>query len=278
VFVPVVAALAIQQGAERGWGIDTLRSVTDAQRRSKAEGAGCDSILLTSGCVFPGVTNESVILIGDSQASAISDEVWSAAAQRGATFGIWTRPGCPFLVGVPNSKPCAAWSEQVASWLATEQPTVLFVHLAALNYVTDSPAQTATGRSTTEFAQGIAGILELVRPWGTAVVFIGPIPIHETSEMNSANLMRPHPRPSSTSRERAEAESRGVMSALATLTDRSGLVLIDPVAAVCDATTCSQFRDGWIYRDGSHLSPDGARLLRPAIDAALLELLTATGP
>jgi hypothetical protein len=158
------------------------------------------------------------------------------------------------------------------------KPSVLFIHLAALRYVTSLPPEhTTSGRRATEFAEGIEGIIDLVRPWGTRVVFIGPIPVHATSPMNVATLLRPNPRPSTMSRAAAEAESRDVMSALDELSDRGDLTIIDSEAALCDETECSQYRNGWIYRDGSHLSPKGARLLRPALDNALIRLLPSAG-
>lgn len=278
VSVPLLLSLAMSAAADRGWGVQSLQRVADAQRRSAAEGAGCDSLLRTTGCLFGDSSEQTVVLIGDSQASAISDSVHSVAADLGARFGIWTRPGCPFLVDVSVSERCRDWVADVTRWLSEVRPAVLIVHLAALNYTDDTRAGgTAVGRTPAEFADGIRGIERVMNPFGTKIVFLGPIPLHEKSMMSFASLVRPDPTPDIVTRAAADERARPLLSAIANVAaGGTSIALIDPVPWLCTDDECSQFRNGWIYRDEGHLSPKGAELLLPAIDAAIQPLLAET--
>lgn len=268
VLVPLVAAGTVLAGAQRGWGNADLKDLTAAQERSTSESDGCDSVLRTAPCVYPGPGDQTVLLVGDSHAAALSNAAMKATLSNGADFAVWTRPGCAFSLGDRKEADCKEWSQQVFDWIEESTPDVVIVHSLTFQLSREQAEQAATAAlpgSETRYVEALEGTLaQLVRA-GTTVMVISDVPFFEDSELDRATLLRPRPTP-------GEIEERELLGITGSLRNAERAIAesysgywVDPVPALCPSGTCSQYIEGWVYRDGDHLTNFGAERLVPVI-------------
>jgi len=278
VAVPLVVAVAVVAGGNRGWGNDELAQRVAESTRSRAENDGCDSILRTSPCVYPGGGNATVALVGDSHAGAISDAVMDSVHAASDDLEVWTRPGCPFLVGVAKTKgdDCEIWSNQVFTWFQQNPPDVLIVHVDAENLGVAGALENADGvragtdeEATGLYVDGLAAVARALAPLGTRMVVVADVPSFPTSAVETASLLHPNPTPSSRSRREVDQGAERMDRALAGLAASTGATVVDPKPVLCTPTRCSQYAGGWQYRDNNHLTRFGATKLTGPIDAAI---------
>lgn len=282
--LPVTVAAGVTMGADRGWGVASLKAATDAQGRSIRAIDGCDSILRTTGCVYPGPGDTSVYLVGDSVASVLTPTVRMVATSVGATFGVWTRPACPFLIGVQKTSrdDCRRWAEDALAWLEAAAPDVVMIHVVAEFYArpgalvsTDGTRALTDEQAADLYVAGLRAVVEALEPLGTTVVLVTDVPAFPDSQITSATLLRPRPAPQVRTTRAIRDDTRLLTEAWHDLAASTGMVILDPTPTICPGTTCSEFQGGWLYRDGAHLTPAGVARLQPSIEATIRSVLSA---
>lgn len=286
VVVGLGTAGVVFAGAQRGWGSAELRDRLAEARRSRPERDGCDSVLRSAPCLYPGDGRGTVMMVGDSHAGAIGDAVMASAQRAGADFQVWTRPACPFLAGYAQHRgdACQKWSDEVRAYLRAHPPDVLVVHAASTRYTEAGALQAADGRTAATadesiawYVDGLDAVARELAPLGTKTVVVADVPYFPGSKVQQASVLRPRPQPRVRSRRDVEAETAAFDRALLARAAATGMDVLDPKPVLCGATRCSQYADGWQYRDSEHLSPWGAHRLEGLVDGALQRALTPAG-
>ena len=278
--VPVLGATVVLAGGDHSWGNDELAQRVAESKLSRTENDGCDSITRTSPCVYRGGGNATVALVGDSHAGAISDVVMASTLAHAADFEVWTRAGCRLvptsLRGGRQQPQCQDWSNEVLAWLREHPPDVLVVHEAANADAGTGPlqngavaAEAAHEEAVAFFVDGLVRVQRELAPLGTRMIVVSDVPTFGESKVQLASLLHPDPTPSWRDRRDVEQQLAALERALADLGTSTGTIVIDPKQALCGPKRCSQYRDGWLYRDSNHLTPRGAGRLRGMLDEAI---------
>lgn len=248
-------------------------------------------------CTTPTQPSErSIVVFGDSHATAYLPAMEGLTAETGAATRIYTRAGCPFLDlakpmanGGVSAGCLAFWEATVRAEAAKLQPgDVVFLSSLRLRRFGDqwaafadrdvlheslgAAAREKVAAATAEASTWLQPLLAT----GATVVFEAPKPIFRSPPFrcsdwfNAANpvcrggLEQP--------REALESLRTPIVEAMTAIVARHpGVVVWDPFATLCPGTTCSAFAEGRpLFFDGDHLSAYGNWVLYPSLKAALL--------
>jgi peptidoglycan/LPS O-acetylase OafA/YrhL/lysophospholipase L1-like esterase len=239
-------------------------------------------------------SSRRVVLIGDSTAGHYSDAVAAAASTAGYDLVIATRSACAFVaveVTVPGSpEGCRSHVEQVLSDIATSPPDVVILATSTAGILTCdgcSILDPKTGNGVFDlnlkaslFHDGLRTVLARLRASGTRVVLVRTAPrlgdwsigrCTTLQLLEWAHVGSCAPAPSVGVAEleaQVQAVEANAAAGLATTVDVASVVCPDGVAV------CTAHRDGrWIYRDGTHLTIDGAA---PVADLVAAQLASGT--
>lgn len=218
----------------------------------------------------------SILLVGDSRAHAIYEVVAPRLAPAHSVM-LLGRGGCPPLLNVringydSNEKECPQIWRSFVRYVHETQPKVVVVIGNGSFLITDPAIQlTAEGATAATSKEAIFeyGVRSLLSELTTAsrVIYLGEIPEFATAPscfLRGVTLPSTQCHPE---RDRAQVElaMAPYNRALArTLTALPQVQLVDSIAVLCAARTCSQRPPGKpiLYSDAVHLSPAGARLL-----------------
>ncbi len=125
------------------------------------------------------------------------------------------------------------------------------------------------------FARVLRATVEKVRAAGKRVVIVGPVPEFDVNVPAAfiKGAMRGKRDDIVMARTDFDERQRGVLPVLAELSRMDGVRVVYPHEQLCDANVCRATAGGRaLYVDDDHLSPDGARLLEPALRSALQDL------
>jgi len=299
VVVPAVAGFAALAASPA-----TQRMVEAAPFRNHLDvTSGCDRGTTEPdpnifGCVLS-TGDESVLLIGDSNAGQLSEAVKAAAEENGMGLRIAAASGCPFTTlrvqreGLERTW-CRDFAKRATAWILANRPTIVIMasssdlHLVATDDVgvaddaggfTFDPAEKSAMYET-----DLEANLELMVAAGVKVVVVHPIPKFEASWQSTGwsstrwsaarfwlgidNLEITTDRSEALRLQRygRDAEQRASKSA--------GAVTFDPFDALCPADPCAARRGTiWLYRDSAHLSVRGSEELAPYISDIIRRLL-----
>lgn len=234
----------------------------------------------------PGAHGE-VVLVGDSTAGMLVEPVVAAAAELGLATTVATFQGCPFAnVSVTRSNivdpRCNAFVSRTIDALIDEPPVLVVVSVATDVYLTRPRLRvhlTSDAAATSEVAllTGLETTLGMLTDAGMTVLLVETIPKFEPWTLAACSTLRLRwsPDACAVSATRADADiARGRATRLErAAAAAAGARTVDLADALC-GTRCPTRRDGiWLYRDGGHLSVDGAVLMtspmRTAIAAAM---------
>jgi len=216
----------------------------------------------------PGVRPE-LLVWGDSHAGQLKGTLALVSARSLGSGLLRYRPSCPPLLGFTglatrrDVEACARFNADVLEQV-NANPQLRTIVLAArwTGYVDDAESEAAV-------AQGLERTLATLQRVGKHIVvvapgvdFPAPVPACISRRGEAAcNLARP-----AVDARRARA-LHAVQEAVAR---HRGVVLLDPVATLCDRLTCPVSLDGSVmYSDRHHLSQRGAERLAPALIAAV---------
>jgi len=229
-------------------------------------------------------SNKSVLLIGDSQAGAISDGVKIATENLGFRFAVWYLPACPFFsrptIGVDN---CEEFHLAIEQLVAQMKPDVIIVASKSSLYTTSGPQgggyilPEGDGSIPKTYSASIENWInglkeELTKPAfsRSEILLFQQVP---PAPKVSPTLLNDTPRNSrfdlNTVVDRNELAARETEL----LSEVSNLSILDSSLTLCPSKSCIQtIGNQSLYRDSFHLSPFGARFLAKKIEESLLAL------
>jgi peptidoglycan/LPS O-acetylase OafA/YrhL len=220
-------------------------------------------------CTIGDGTGPRIVLLGDSQAAAMSDAAAAAATAVGSgRFTMATRPGCPFILSFAQST-CAG-SAAAAEELLAGDPAIVMIANSGVRYkekFAASPQATAgSGAGSSgdfvwrrSYVDAVAETVEKLVQAGHRVVLFLEVP---TLDFDSRiSLLRPTP-----SIRNVEVEAQKERSALVAMfteqfAEDRRVIVLDPAPVLCPSGSCSPVVDGvWVYRDVQHVTPYGSLL------------------
>jgi peptidoglycan/LPS O-acetylase OafA/YrhL len=226
----------------------------------------------------------SFVLWGDSHADAMLPAVAQAALRQGKAGLLAAHGHCVPLIGVnfPDRK-CRPFNDAVARialgkgidtvlldaiWAPASGETPL--DLGRDGQVAD-PAKLAAkrDRKRAAFASGLADTVKTLRAAGKTVIIIGPVPEFRHSVPTDLAKMRVWGGHWEIAPTRAMflAREAYVFSVFDALAKSSQVKVVRPDSILCPDVRCVVMLNGRpLYRDTSHLSVVGARLLTPLFD------------
>lgn len=298
-YLPVLLISAVLLiGASRQWGVDW--DAGGDPTRSAAADRGChDTRFDPALCSWP--KNDpagSVLLVGDSQAHALSDGVIQAAASLGYSTIVSSQNACPFtepgrILWNPRyaaeKEYCAIWQKELMNYALESRPDVvvianrspLYVN-AELDYATLLSSEGTPAQDIIESARNwqdmIQSIVSRLTEAGIRVVLVAEPPEGASADLAARQslLIRNPSIPPRASRRAAEELRAASFAAEKRVVDSTpGAVLVDPFAVLCNTNLCPGDKGGQpLYSDGTHLSRVGSLALSALISEAIKSVTT----
>jgi peptidoglycan/LPS O-acetylase OafA/YrhL len=226
-------------------------------------------------------------LLGDSNAGHITEPVERAATGEGLDFTVATNSLCPFVdlvlvVDGSTQSTCRQFVVQSLKTLVRGRPTVVVLAASSTDYInnnrfrlrdphTNKVARTRAAKAAM-WSTGLARVLERFADAGTHTIVVNTAPHFANWALTECPAFRLYrgerrcgeSRPLSAVRREQEAARRAEDAAVA-IASRS--VDIDFTDALCPLGVCATNRGAFfVFRDGAHLSVDGALTLVPLFD------------
>lgn len=250
--------------------------------------AGCvNTDLEPDRCRFgPADAQGTVLLAGDSQAYALADGVIAAAERLGLDTVATSHTGCPFLAressGVHNY-PCGSWQESIVEYALAERPAAVVIANRSGGYVRpgvgwrtierDGGGRAESAAEAVElYRKGLEPVVERLSAAGIPVIIVAAVP-EMTGYTDRTSLLSSAFGSQAFEIGRDEAEqfrlpALDVEQAIAA--QYPGVVVHDPMPALCVDDICSTERDGSpVYQDETHLAVPGSLLLADGLEDAL---------
>ncbi len=247
---------------------------------------GWDPATCTYGVEDAGGT---VLLLGDSTATALSDAVTAASASLGMETVVRTVFGCPVLPrgivdgGEEGGDECRRYQEQASDLVHDLQPDLVVVSHRSPYWVRPGEARTLQRPDGTPvegpdeaLAEWRDGLAELLADVEAPVVLVAMVP--ELDEGLADVVARGDVDDPRTVIERAAVEARRaeVLAVERAVAAADGATLVvDPVPLLCEADVCRARTDDdrWRYHDSHHLRAYASAPLIPAIADGMLDVL-----
>jgi hypothetical protein len=308
IMVPIAACLGllIVNRIERH--TDTVTSYA-ATARGHGEGkAGCDDLTPLGShpagdCTWS-VDNPrgTVYLVGDSNAEHFVEPAAVAANQLGYDLTSATLPGCPFvdLVRPQDLKGfggdgCHRFVTESVSALAARSPALVIIASSSSQYIDErgqlrDPRTGAVADTPDEKAalweRGLAPVLEQLAEAGIPTLVVNPVPHLGAFGSDWQRTICPAVRiythscgEASIDRAKIERQQQAARDA-----ENQAVAGVPSAASVdftddlCSPEACTTDRDGlWLYRDGDHLSVDGALTLTDRFREVIAAHVTPAG-
>ena len=212
-----------------------------------------------------------VVLWGDSHAAALQAGLAEWAEATGTPARALTRSACPPVAGLAFSggrardRGCAAFNEGVLAHLLESRPAAVVLS-ARWPFRLDPEAPGAAAPEAMEAA--LRETVARLRAAGIATVAVLTVPTHDGDVPERAARARLRGGEDAGTPESAHAAAAAAADAL--VAGAGAEALVRPAEALCRGGVCRTVAEGAVlYGDASHLSPEGARRLTPALAEAL---------
>jgi peptidoglycan/LPS O-acetylase OafA/YrhL len=294
VITPLLVSGAALVGAKTGLGLPNNGSRT--VNPSLADVLGCqatDEVFDPTRCVImPTATgsnaaniNETILLIGDSQAGAASDGVAAAANQLGMKFAIWYNNGCPvFLRPTDERDDCPFFQSHLTDVISMTQPSVIVVANSSTLYTTRGAQRGGLTirlesgglaknyeESVQSWTEGLRAILDSNLFQSIPVLLLQEVP---SSDFTRVSLFRKTAQGSVVSLKNFYDRNHVIAEEKLYLKNSQNVDILDPADIICPDGQCrTVFGDQSIYSDQYHLSPFGSRLLANEFKRHIVQLL-----
>jgi hypothetical protein len=230
----------------------------------------------------------TVVLVGDSNAGQFTEPVAKAANELGYDYTTATMGGCPFVDLVRESVPpmfdgtkCHRFVTESVEGLRRSPPALVIVAVSSSQVVnagggylrdprTGEVATTPAARARL-YEHGLESVLDALATAGIPTVVINPVPHLGDASTDWQGSTCPfvritaHDCGASIDRVQVERQQRLARTAEQEAVARvpaGAASAADFTDALCSVTSCTTSRHGvWMYRDGAHLSVDGALTL-----------------
>jgi len=292
IVVPLVVSVGVSRAADTGLGLPV--SAERVSNPSLGDVLGCqddNQKFDVAKCVVDPPSEgtdaasygKTVLLLGDSQAGAVSDGVAKAASELGMKFAVWYNNGCPvFPRPTDEREDCPHFLAELPKVIAILKPDVIVVANSSTLY-TNRGAQ--RGGVTIRLANGglAKNYEEAVRSWvdglrlvlssdlfsSVSVVLVQEVP--ESFDSPRVSLLRRSVNGSRTPLRFFYDRNHVISAEARALGAIENLQIFDPVATLCPNAVCETMLDGqYVYTDRYHLSPFGSRLLSDSLKVMIL--------
>jgi peptidoglycan/LPS O-acetylase OafA/YrhL len=292
--VPIAACLSLLLTNRLESRIEAVKELAAVGQNPGGGRRGCTSLTpigerADSDCTWP-VEQPlgTIVLVGDSNAEQFIGPASLTANQLGYSFTAATPEGCPFvdLIRVPGGfengttgDACHRFVTESLDALTRQLPTLVIIASSSSQWVNNDggfrdPASGQTARSSATRAemweQGLGSVVRQLSDRGIPTLIIHPVP--HLGDVSAA--WQPVTCPAirifshscgDTTVERAVVERQQQLARDAenrAVAGQDGATTIDFTEDLCSAESCASKRDGVaLYRDGTHLSVDGALTL-----------------
>lgn len=261
------------------------------QRRKECHGRGGSNF---RSCIHGGV-NISVILIGDSHASAVATAVQNALLLPEQGVLTFTYTSCPTIFDIKNTNrtdlKCAEFNEWVMEQIAelpSNVPVIIVNRISGYVLGSNRPDESSYGRPSTYFEHPVSEPTYSFKKEFKQRLIESACRI---AELRPVALVRPLPEmlvdvPRQSARQILLGQTPDIHILRRDYHDRHALVwsaqdyaskhcdikILDPTSWLCDTNRCDGLRNGRpIYYDSHHLSEYGNKFLVPMFTQFLAE-------
>jgi len=204
----------------------------------------------------------TILLIGDSHASHISQAVVDAAQSTKWNAVIWAHAGChiQFQRSIPEqvSDNCIAINNSMKKWVEKNKPNAIIV------------SQFVHANSSQDDLRDALSTLQSIVP-NVLLIENNPIFPDELDFMIGRPLVMPaYKPPKSFQQSKMQTVDRKASELLANWARSNGIFTMNFDSLFCEMGVCSRYsHKGWLYVDYNHFSVAGAELTIPQISAFL---------
>ena len=230
----------------------------------------------------------TVVLVGDSNAGHFTEPFLRAARQAGYNAIVATLYSCPFVdlrveTGIGSfDKTCSHFVDGTLATLVRRHPSLVFMAARSDYYIEGTEAGLGASGSAASshtpsvkaslWQQGVSSVLGILNQAGVPGIVVHPVPLLRTDSDGSA-VVRILLRSSSASVTRSDVDSRLLRSVIAenrAVAGARSAWTMNFENTVCGSHRCSSNQArGFMYRDSTHLSVDGALTLTGRFYAAI---------
>jgi len=257
------------------WTIGNSDLRTFEKRQSFATTHGCPDAVEASSvmCLIPSGRGErapEIVLVGDSQARALSDGVVDANDGAANLYISWAS-GCPFTIkGHPYSRDeCLQLNSSRLQQIRDLSPSIVVIsNLASryvgsdLQFVTTNSDSTRTDAVIKRYVLAQMETIQYLLSLGNQIVFVTDI-LLPPKDAGSPSLIRPN-----LERYFLRKDSlvgKAIIEGLGRV-ESNRLTVVRPENYLCAGDRCSLFQDGYMnFSDDDHLSVAESKLLAPAL-------------
>jgi peptidoglycan/LPS O-acetylase OafA/YrhL len=260
--IPLVLFISMDIGKKaQYWGLD--RNIQQPPHAGNLD-TKCARISETGPpCVYntTGATN-TVLLIGDSHASHISQAIVDASQSTKWNAVVWTTPGChiQFQRSIPEqvSDNCIYRNNLMKKWVEENRPYAIIVS----QFVHSDSSQNDLRNALSTLRSIVPNIL---------LIENNPIFPDEKNFMRQRPIVMPaYKPPKSFQQSMMQTVDKNASDLLANWAERNGVFTMSFDSLFCEKGVCSRYSNkGWLYRDDDHFSVVGAELTIPQISAFL---------
>lgn len=213
-----------------------------------------------------------VFLLGDSHANSASEGVIAAAKLNGIRVMTWSRSGCPFQVTSSVNRLCNGNRDLLLTFIEKSKPDAVIIVNGVNHYLEGRREESFIPRGLRSrlkkngylYGETVRYLLERKIP----TILMYEVPNMGSDERPlSEFLLR---------KETIAAEDSQIQQVEKEL--GSKIIRVEPADVLCKSGICRQKQNGvGLYSDGQHLNADGALLLQPLFNAALIEAINSNG-
>ncbi len=212
---------------------------------------------LSSPCVYhQKLGRETVLLIGDSHATHLSQALIDSASETDWMVAIWTHGHCPiqFSSSITNEVTpyCLTENLRMLDWVKSNRPKSIIVS----QFVRNSSSQTDLRNGLDILANLVPNVLLVVNnpifPDGNEFMILRPL------------VMKPYDPPKFFRQSDMLEVDKNASKSLGIWAQDNGIKVLDPESIFCSNGICTRYANGnWLYWDDDHFSLFGASLLKP---------------
>lgn len=295
---PTQAANAVVEESSNGWGQVAIQDFrNDIKPNHEGYNLGCYkdrvgyALTWNEACTFnASAEGTPIYLVGDSNSDHFSEGMIAAGEQMGSPVFLRSMSRCPIgdmsihFRGELDTE-CLQFNELILSWLSTQERGIVVLGFTGLyvtgaDYALESPAggvvRDTDGR-TGIFADAIASSVKRINAMGHTVILVEPVTSFARPDSNEklwatmiadcsllTALSRGECMPAVLDNGTIDKAQGAVWKAIREAAKRVGVTTIDTQDSLCSPVSgCSTWKSGtWLYRDATHLSVRGSKLLK----------------
>lgn len=269
--IPVSQSIFIMQNSRTGWGRVELQRAVIGHEASGCEGHGSVFVQCEKNPTASGKQN---YLVGDSNATMLSEAVIGGALATNQRITIRSYPGCAYLTIATNgSGNCRDWYVSTQQLLSTAPKGRVLLSFTSRQWALPS----VWGRLVSEeefennmnvLSNSLQATIDELKISGHEVAIILPIPRFENNQKSLAvadwSLLQMMNRSVAVSYSLEDLEPRQlrVKNTISSIAQKNGVALVDLSERICPQNTCTPFvGDIAVYSDAGHITSDMSRLL-----------------